>query len=116
MAGLTLVAGIVSKSFDTYDLGLGLATGESFAMPNRSGGFTHAKTIGWRISTSSDPTTLTTVLEGSYDSVDWFTLDTSTIIAGEARSVSFALVRFVRSRITVITGGSSKTLTIEFII
>lgn len=112
---LTLVAGIISKSFDEESLAA-LATGDSFAMPQRSGGFTQAKSIGWRISTSADPTTLTIVLEGSYDSIDWFTLDTSTLPQGEARTLSFALVRFIRARTTVITGGAGKTVTVELII
>jgi len=66
------------------------------------------------------PTAVTVVLEGSLDGTTWFTLGTHAFSAGELTAtaayvvVAAMPVESVRANLTVLTGGTTPTVTVKY--
>lgn len=67
--------------------------------------------ITWIVSFASAPASQTSILEFSNDNSTWATGDTTTLVAGEARTV-FTAARFVRATESARSGGGAITITI----
>jgi hypothetical protein len=73
-----------------------------------------ASAVTWQTIYSAAPTTVTVLLQGSTDCLNYATIDTSTNINGEIRSV-FGSFKCLRVNNSVVTGGAGKTLTVKFV-
>lgn len=80
-------------------------TGTAFAVPGQ------VNTITWNVSFASAPASQTTVLETSNDNSVWATADTSTLVAGESRTI-FTVARYVRTTESARSGGGAITTTL----
>lgn len=67
-----------------------------------------ASILTWQVSFSSAPGSDTILLQGSFDNSTYLTLDTSTAVAGEIRTIQTA-VPFVRCNINAKSGGGTTT-------
>lgn len=95
---------VPSYLFNADAIGAG-SNGITYATPASASQFT------WVVSYSSAPSAVTVILQGSFDAITWFTLDTSTATAGEMRNVSTNAI-FVRAIISAKTGGGNTTVQI----
>lgn len=67
----------------------------------------------WTVKTTGTPTSVTVLLEGSLDNTDFFTLDTSNELTIGMRHIKDKCVKYIRSNITTLSGGSTPTVTIK---
>jgi hypothetical protein len=65
----------------------------------------------WEIVITGAPANETTLLEGSINGANWYTLDTSNTVTAEMRHVVNKPVRYIRANCTVLPGG---TCTVRF--
>ena len=79
---------------------IGAQSGTIFALPSR------AVYIAWQTGYTGSPSAVNVVLEVSLDGIIWNTLDTSTLTAGEARTVGPTAAAFIRARMVSNTGGT----------
>jgi hypothetical protein len=86
--------------------------GQQFALADYSGDPDQGRTVRWQTLFATSPTAVSIALQGALQDVDaeYFTLDTSTNVAGESRSVSSVRAKFLRAKLTSITGGSGLTV------
>lgn len=61
--------------------------------------------------TTGSPTGVTVLLEGSLDNAHFVTLATSTSTSGDVQTATGKAVRYVRANLTVLSGGTSPTVT-----
>ena len=82
------------------------ATGASatFALPTRS------VYIGWQTSYDVNPDAVNITLRVSLDGIKWTVLDTTTVVAGEFRTVGPTAARFVDVNVVTNTGGHQITV------
>lgn len=78
------------------------------AIPSPSGATENQMEITWQTFYTSQPAGITATLQGSLEDKDseYFTLDTSTSVAGEIRNILVGAVNFVRVRITGLGGAA----------
>jgi len=100
-------AGYTETPFAARDLTAALGTSSSYSLSVGNQGYV------WQTSFSAAPAAITTTLEGSTDCVNFATIDTSTSINGEIRSINgvYKCIRFNNSSVTT---GAGKTLTLSF--
>lgn len=110
--GLTLIPGVYEKSFDNDTLTP--SNGVTWTIPILHGKVSYARSIIWGVTFSSAPSAVDVILEASLDGTTWYTLDEMTNTAGEYRTLSSFLGKFVRARVDSVTGGSG--ITVEFMI
>lgn len=67
-----------------------------------------AALVTWTTSYSAPPASVTMLLQASLDNSTWFTLDSSTAVAGELRNIATA-ARFFRCNISAVSGAVNKT-------
>lgn len=67
-----------------------------------------AALVTWTTSYSAPPASVTMLLQASLDNTTWFTLDTSTAVAGELRNIATS-ARFFRCNISAVSGAVNKT-------
>lgn len=97
--GLSPGVSVVSQSATT-----GAANGTSYSTLSSSANF-----ITWQVVFSTPPAVShTTVLQGSFDNLTWFTLDTNTATTGGIRNVQTS-VPFVRTITSAQNGGGTIT-------
>lgn len=103
-------AGYTETPFASRDLTAALGISSSYSLSVGNQGYVY---ITWQTSFSAAPAAITTTLEGSTDCINFATIDTSTSINGEIRSVSgvYKCIRFNNSSVTT---GAGKTLTLSF--
>lgn len=70
---------------------------------------------GWMITVTGAPTGVSVTLQGSLDGSAWVTLDTSTITTQEIRFVTAKPVVFVRANLGTLTGGTSPTVSVDYV-
>lgn len=99
----TLFAAISKNLFDAA--AASIANSISYGLPVR------ATIVTWQTSFGSAPASCTILLQGSNDNVTWNTIDTSTAVGGEIRTITTA-VTFVRARINAISGGAEVTVSL----
>lgn len=85
---------------------------QQFALPSYAGFPENGRTLRWQTSFTAAPASINVVLQTALSDVDaqYQTIDTSTVTAGEARSVSGVRANFVRAKVSSISGGSGVTV------
>lgn len=81
--------------------------GAEFALPT-----TFAKYLSWTTFFASAPTAVSVTLEISNDKVVWNTLDTTTALGGETRTISPTAAAFIRARKASQPDGGALTVTL----
>ncbi|MGH9780384.1 MAG: hypothetical protein ACRD33_01075, partial [Candidatus Acidiferrales bacterium] len=85
---------------------------QQFALPSYSGFPENGRTIRWQTIFGSAPTSVSMVLQTAMVDADaqYTTVDTSTATTGEARTVAGVRGKFIRAKVSAITGGSGVTV------
>ena len=108
---LSLFPGDVGFSFNAEAFPANGTAGSQFAIPEPAGIPDQGHTVRWQTIFGTAPTAINIILQGSAADVDaeYFTVDTSTAITGEARTVIGVRARFLRVKMTSSTGGAALT-------
>jgi hypothetical protein len=108
---LSLFPGDVGFSFNAEAFPANGTAGSQFAIPEPAGLADQTHAVRWQTIFGTNPTAVSISLQGSAADVaaEYFTLDTSTAITGEARTVSGVRARFLRVIVNTSTGGASLT-------
>jgi len=108
---LSLFPGDVGFSFNAEAFPANGTAGAQFAIPEPAGLTDQGHTVRWQTIFGTAPSAISIVLQGAAADVDaeYFTIDTSTATAGEARTVAAVRARFLRIKLTSSTGGSALT-------
>jgi len=108
---LSLFPGDVGFSFNAESFPSDGTAGSQFAIPEPSGLPNQGHTVRWQTVFGGAPSAVNIRLQGAIADVDgeYTDIDTSTAIAGEARTVSDVRARFLRVKKITSTGGSSLT-------
>lgn len=103
--------GLESISINGEDLTAAFGAGSEFALtiPNHG-----TPSVAWQTIFSAAPDSITVLLQASLDGINWFTIDTSTSVTGEIRSVSGSY-KFLRINNSAVANGAGKTLTGSFV-
>lgn len=85
---------------------------QQFALPSYSGTPENGRTIRWQTIYGSSPSAVSMALQSAMVDADaqYTTIDNSTAIGGEARTVTDVRGKFLRAKVTSITGGSGVTV------
>jgi hypothetical protein len=85
---------------------------QQFALPNYAGTPNNGRTVCWQTLYGSAPSAVSVVLQTAMNDVDaqYATVDTSTVAAGESRTVNSVRGNFIRAKVSSITGGSGVTV------
>jgi hypothetical protein len=85
---------------------------QQFALPNYAGTPNNGRTVSWQTLYGSAPSAVSVVLQTAMNDVDaqYATVDTSTVTAGESRTVNNVRGNFIRAKVSSITGGSGVTV------
>jgi hypothetical protein len=104
-----LVKGISAKSFDALAIPANGTAGKRFALPKVP------IFITWRCLFDATPGAVSVCIRTSLNDVDaeMATLDTSTVAAGELRTIGPLLANFVEGYLTTCTVGSATKITLE---
>lgn len=107
----SLFAGDVGFSFNNEAFPGAAQAGAQFAVPEPSGIVDQARAIRWQTLFGTAPTAVNIVLQGAIADVDaeYQTIDTTTNVAGEARTVTGVRARFLRIKFVSSTGGAGLT-------
>jgi hypothetical protein len=105
--------GDVALAFNVESPAAGQAS-QQFALPDYSGLPSQSRSIVWQTIYGSAPSAVSITLQSAMNDVDaqYQTIDTSTAIAGESRTVTNVNAKFLRAKLTSITGGSGVTVQI----
>ncbi len=108
---LSLFPGDVGFSFNAETFPAAGTSGSQFAIPEPSGFPDQNHTVRWQTIFGTAPSAINIRLQGASADVDaeYFDLDTSTAIAGEARTVTPVRARFLRIKVYSSSGGASLT-------
>ena len=111
---ISLFSGDVGFSFNNEAFPGGATSGSQFAIPSFTGLPDGGTAVRWQTVFGTAPTAVSIVLQGAINDVDaeYQTIDTTTVTAGEARTVANVQVRFLRARFVSSTGGSGLTVKI----
>jgi len=103
--------GDVAFAFNAEAPSAGQAS-QQFALPSYSGFPENGRTIRWQTIFGTAPTSVSVALQTAMIDSDaqYATVDTSTVTAGEARTVAGVRGNFVRAKVSAITGGSGVTV------
>lgn len=87
---------------------------QQFAMPAFAGFPDNGRTVRWQTAFGTAPSAVNIVLQTAMADSDaqYATVDTSTLVAGEARTVTGVRGKFIRAKVSSITGGSAITIQI----
>jgi hypothetical protein len=87
---------------------------QQFSLPDLTGFPDQGRTIRWQTLFSSAPTSVNIALQTAEQDVDaqYAAVDSSTNTAGEARTVTSVRAKFIRAKVTAISGGSGVTVLI----
>ena len=108
---LSLFPGDVGFSFNAEAFPANGTAGAQFAIPEPTGLPDQGHAVRWQTIFGTAPTAITIVLQGVAADVDseYFTIDTSILTTGEARTVIGVRARFLRIKLTTATGGTGLT-------
>lgn len=87
---------------------------QQFALPSYAGFPENGRTIRWQTVFGSSPSAVNVALQSAMIDSDaqYSTIDSSTATAGEARTVTGVRAKFIRAKVSSITGGSGVTVQI----
>ena len=105
--------GDVALAFNSETPSAGQAS-QQFALPDYSGRGEQGRAVRWQTIFGTAPSAVSIVLQTALDDVDahYQTIDTSTAVGGEARSVSGVNAKFIRAKLVTNTGGAGITVQI----
>ena len=108
---LSLFPGDVGFSWNNEAIPADGTAGAQFALPQPAGFPDHGRAVRWQTIYTGSPTAVNVRLQAAIRDVDaeYVDLDTSTVIAGESRSVSNVRARFLRIKKISSTGGTNIT-------
>jgi hypothetical protein len=108
---LSLFPGDVGFSFNAEAFPANGTAGSQFAIPEPAGIADQAHAVRWQTIFGTNPTAVSISLQGAAADVaaEYSTLDTSTAITGEARTLVGVRARFLRVVGNTSTGGASLT-------
>ena len=108
---LSLFPGDVGFSFNAETFPANGTAGAQFAIPEPAGLADQGHTVRWQTIFGTAPSAVSISLQGAAADVasEYFTLDTSTATAGEARTIAGVRARFLRVIVNTSTGGASLT-------
>jgi hypothetical protein len=108
---LALSPGDVGFSFNNEAFPGGATAGSQFAMPSYAGQPNVGTAVRWQTVFGSAPTAVNLVLQAAMADIDaeYQTIDTTTAIAGEGRTVPSVQAKFLRVRFVSSTGGTGLT-------
>jgi len=107
----SLMPGDVGFSFNNEIFPGSAQAGSQFAIPGYAGQPDTGTTVRWQTIFGTSPTAVSLSLQGAMADVDseYQTIDTTTMTAGEARTVTGVQAKFLRIKFTSSTGGSGLT-------
>ena len=107
----SLMPGDVGFSFNNEAFPGSAQAGSQFAIPSYAGQPDTGTAVRWQTIFGTAPTALNMVLQGAMADVDaeYQTIDTTTNIAGEARTVTGVQTKFLRIKFVSSTGGAGLT-------
>jgi hypothetical protein len=107
----SIFPGDVALAFNNEGPSAGQAS-QQYALPSYAGMPENGRTITWQTVYSSAPSAVNVALQTAMndDDAEYATIDSSTATAGETRVVNNVRARFVRARVSSITGGSGITV------
>ncbi len=111
---ISLFSGDVGFSFNNEAFPAANTAGSQFALPSFTGVPDSGTAVRWQTIFGTAPTAVNIVLQGAMADVDaeYQTIDTTTALAGEARSIPSAVVpgqvqaKFLRIKVVSSTGGA----------
>lgn len=108
---LSLFPGDVGFSFNAESFPANGTAGAQFAIPEPAGLADQGHAVRWQTIFGTAPSAVSISLQGASADVasEYFTIDTSTVTAGEARTVTGVRARFLRILVNSSTGGASLT-------
>ena len=108
---LSLFPGDVGFSFNAEAFPADGTAGAQFAIPEPTGLPDQGHAVRWQTIFGTAPTAINIRLQGSTADVDaeYYDLDTSTSLTGEARTVTGVRARFLRIKKISSTGGAALT-------
>jgi hypothetical protein len=108
---LSLFSGDVGFSFNNETFPGSAQAGTQFALPSFTGLPDGGTAVRWQTVFGGAPTAVNMVLQGAMADVDseYFLIDTTTALAGEARTVNNVQAKFIRIKFISSTGGSGLT-------
>ncbi len=111
---ISLFSGDVGFSFNNEAFPGAATSGTQFALPSYTGLPDSGTAVRWQTVFGTAPTAVNIILQAAINDVDaeYQTIDTTTTIAGEARTVANAQARFLRVRFVSSTGGTGLTVKI----
>jgi hypothetical protein len=107
----SIFPGDVALPFNAETPSAGQAS-QQFALPDYAGFPDQGRTIRWQTIFGTAPTAVNISLQAANDDVDshYQNIDSTTLTAGEARSVTGVNAKFLRGKVNSITGGSGITV------
>ena len=107
----SLAPGDVGFSFNNEAFPGGAQAGSQFAISSFAGQPDSGTAVRWQTIFGGAPTAVNLVLQAAMADVDaeYQTLDTSTVVGGEARTVTGVQAKFLRVKFVSATGGSGLT-------
>jgi len=108
---LSLSPGDVGFSFNNETFPGSGTAGSQFALVFPVGFPDSGRTVRWQTIFGTNPTAVNMVLQGAMSDIDseYQTIDTTTVVGGEARTVTGVNAKFLRIRFVSSTGGSGLT-------
>ena len=108
---LALSSGDVGFSFNNEAFPGAATSGTQFALPSFTGTNDSGTAVRWQTTFGANPTAVNIILQGAMADVDseYFLLDTTTVVTGEARTVTGVQAKFLRIRFVSSTGGTGLT-------
>ena len=108
---ISLFSGDVGFSFNNEAFPGAATSGSQFALPSYTGLPDSGTAVRWQTVFGTAPTAVNIILQAAINDVDaeYQTIDTTTTIAGEARTVANVQARFLRVRFVSSTGGTGLT-------
>jgi hypothetical protein len=103
--------GDVALAFNAESPAAGQAS-QQFALPDYSGQGQQGRGVCWQTIFVTAPSAISITLQAALDDVDahYQTIDTSTAATGETRTVTTVNAKFIRAKLTSITGGTGVTV------
>jgi hypothetical protein len=108
---ISLMPGDVGFSFNNEAFPGSAQAGSQFAIPSYAGRADTGNAVRWQTIFATAPTVVNIVLQGAMADIDaeYQTIDSSTNVAGEARTVTSVQTKFLRVRFVSSTGGAGLT-------
>jgi hypothetical protein len=108
---ISLAPGDVGFSFNNETFPGSAQAGSQFAVLSFAGQPDTGTTVRWQTIFGSNPTAVSIALQAAMADIDseYQTVDSSTVVAGEARTVTGVQAKFLRIKFVSSTGGSGLT-------